>query len=75
MSKSRVYDAGSAVARNIREDMMLCVVECSDVSGRYWHSWQCQRKRGYGPHGEYCKQHAKMLEQGHKLRVPDSEVC
>jgi len=24
---------------------------------------QCSRKRGYGPGGKYCKQHAKMLEE------------
>ena len=25
-----------------------------------WH--QCYRKRGHGPNGEYCKQHAKTAE-------------
>ena len=25
---------------------------------------QCSRKRGYGPKGLYCKQHARMAERG-----------
>lgn len=25
--------------------------------GGYWHQHQCNRKRGYGPDGAYCKQH------------------
>lgn len=24
---------------------------------------QCSRKRGHGPNGEYCKQHAKRAEE------------
>lgn len=30
------------------------------------HSWlrqQCSRKRGHGPEGAFCKQHAKMFEK------------
>lgn len=27
-----------------------------------WIAYQCTRKRGYGPGGLYCKQHAKMIE-------------
>ena len=29
------------------------------VSEYYFH--QCLRKRGHGPHGAYCKQHARKL--------------
>lgn len=28
------------------------------VSTTGWHHSQCQRKNGYGPNGDYCKQHA-----------------
>lgn len=34
-----------------------CVKEVSDG----WHYSQCQRRRGYGPNGEYCRQHAKKF--------------
>ena len=27
-----------------------------------WHFNQCSRKRGHGPDGAYCKQHAKRFE-------------
>lgn len=27
-----------------------------------WHSYQCCRKKGHGPEGLYCKQHAKIVE-------------
>jgi hypothetical protein len=37
----------------VREDVMCCVAEVTD------HLWQCQRKRGHGPEGLYCRQHGK----------------
>ena len=40
------------------EDLRQCVVE---VFGE-WNSYQCSRKRGHGPDGLYCKQHAKKFE-------------
>lgn len=37
------------------EDLTRCVQPVYD-----WHiSHQCRRKRGHGPGGRYCKQHAK----------------
>ena len=57
----RVYDTGTAIARNDPEDPICCIEEVNDSGG--WHSYQCTRKRGYGPKGEYCKQHARMVER------------
>lgn len=37
------------------EDKACCVAEVWDK----FHSYQCQRKRGHGPDGKFCKQHAK----------------
>lgn len=56
----RIYDkwAGSL---GIPEDPKRCVAEVPDGTG--WHRYQCRRKRGYGPNGEYCKQHAKKQEE------------
>ena len=38
----------------------------TDCVAVVWHgvlSGQCSRKRGHGPDGEYCKQHAKKEEE------------
>ena len=42
------------------EDPKRCIVEVFSADG--WRSYQCQRKRGYGPNGEQCKQHARMAD-------------
>ena len=45
------------------EDLNRCVVSVSDHTS--WpHSGQCKRRRGHGPSGLYCKQHARMLVGG-----------
>lgn len=41
--------------RGVREDPARCIEEVP--SG--WLFKQCARKRGHGPNGTYCKQHAK----------------
>ncbi|KKR01619.1 MAG: hypothetical protein UT24_C0003G0026 [Candidatus Woesebacteria bacterium GW2011_GWB1_39_12] len=71
MTKLRVYDSGSSVARKVLEDKRLCIAEVLDYSG--WHYLQCRRKRGYGPNGEYCKQHALIIAQGRHVNVPFKE--
>ena len=38
-----------------RPDYSRCCEEVS-ANGSWWGA-QCSRKRGYGPHGAYCKQH------------------
>ena len=44
------------------EDKSRCVEEVWPNGGS-WIPYQCSRKRGHGPNGEYCKQHAKHFEQ------------
>ncbi|KKN04963.1 hypothetical protein LCGC14_1091970 [marine sediment metagenome] len=44
----------------VEEDPVCCVAEISE-GNVYAH--QCSRKRGHGPDGLYCKQHAKMEEE------------
>jgi len=56
----RRYDKGIVNPNGIPEDKTRCIAEVPDFTG--WHVFQCQRKRGYGPNGEYCKQHARKLE-------------
>jgi len=45
------------------EDPARCIVSVQPPG--LWgigESHQCYRKRGHGPNGEYCKQHAKLNE-------------
>ena len=37
-----------------------CVAGAFDRLTWIWN--QCSRKRGHGPNGEFCKQHARMME-------------
>jgi len=51
------------------EDSQRCVAEVvEDFIVR-----QCRHKRGYGPDGLFCKQHAKQLASGIKLHVPEED--
>ena len=43
------------------EDPERCIKEVWPTNGS-WTAYQCFRKRGHGPDGLYCKQHAKMAE-------------
>ncbi len=60
---------------NRPENKDKCVVEVFEG----WHSAQCSRKRGHGPGGEYCKQHAKIEEQRrlrqHKQSEPPNDIA
>lgn len=38
-----------------------CAEEVSDRTG--WHFYQCNRIKGFGKDGLYCKQHAKKNSQ------------
>ena len=57
----RKYDEWAGNPKGITEDKTRCVAEVPDFTG--WHSFQCLRKRGFGPNGEYCKQHAKKFTE------------
>ena len=57
----RRYDCWTGNPKGTREDKARCVATVSDSTG--WHSIQCSRKRGFGPDGEYCRQHAKRIEK------------
>ena len=56
---TRTYDQWAGNPQGIPEDETCCIKEVQDPTG--WHFYQCQRKRGYGPDGLYCKQHAKRF--------------
>jgi hypothetical protein len=52
------YGTWAGNERGKAEDKTKCV---EIVFGDSWIPYQCTRKRGYGPDGEYCKQHAKKI--------------
>lgn len=58
----RRYGIFAGNPKGIPEDTTKCVEEVQtqyDVIGH-----QCDRKRGYGPNGLYCKQHGKFHRRG-----------
>lgn len=66
---SRYYNVWAGNLNGTAEDPGHCVVSVTEHSS--WpHSGQCGRKRGHGPDGLYCWQHAKMLACGEMLFVP-----
>jgi hypothetical protein len=44
------------------EDVTRCIEEVWNTGSAGWIPHQCSRKRGHGPDGLYCKQHAKRHE-------------
>ncbi len=57
---SRRYGKWAGNPNGYPEDETRCIIEIWPRSGS-WASYQCMRKRGYGPDGLYCKQHAKKI--------------
>jgi len=58
ISGERRYGVWNGCPKGNPEDPTHCIEEVWP-SGRAWIPYQCSRKRGYGPDGLYCKQHAK----------------
>ena len=44
------------------EDVTKCIA--SVMPKGTFHYYQCSHKRGHGPGGLYCKQHARMKAEG-----------
>ena len=67
--RKRYYGAWAGRPEGAPENPERCIVEVSEP-GRWIHFYQCQRKRGHGPDGEFCKQHGRMIENGNRLLIP-----
>lgn len=62
--KNNIYGVWAGNPKGSTEDKSKCVVEVRTKFGGLFK--QCGRKRGFGPNGEYCKQHARMaMEEKH----------
>lgn len=56
----RRYGAWAGYPNGYRENMDFCAEQIPERHG--YRFFQCGRKRGHGPNGEYCKQHAKRYD-------------
>lgn len=52
----RYYGCWAGNPRGQREDETRCIMPARRIG---WQLYQCSRKRGHGPNGEYCWQHAR----------------
>jgi hypothetical protein len=69
MKKLRRYGEHAGSPNGHPEDLTRCVVAIfEDFTYR-----QCRRKRGYGPNGLFCKQHANKVEAEQKVYIPKDE--
>jgi hypothetical protein len=59
INRWRRYGFWSGCPRGQAEDPTRCIEEVCPSMARGWIPLQCRRKRGHGPDGLYCKQHAK----------------
>lgn len=65
----RRYNAWAGNPNGTPEDAQRCIAEVRERGG--WPSYlQCGRKRGHGPNGEFCAQHAKAIANGKSVDVP-----
>lgn len=58
MNYPESYGAWAGNPKGKKPDFTRCCAEVSSPLGNGWtNSHQCNRKRGHGPNGDYCKQH------------------
>jgi hypothetical protein len=57
----RRYNVWAGNPKGWAERETDCIEAIYDSEG-FGHYFQCSRKRGHGPDGLYCKQHAKKHE-------------
>jgi len=57
INNQRRYGIWPGNTDGLRENRFLCIEEVADAIS--WQRRQCARRRGHGPGGDYCKQHAK----------------
>lgn len=55
------YGQWAGNPRGQRADEAKCIEAVWPKDG--WIPYQCQRKRGHGPQGMYCRQHAKRYAE------------
>lgn len=59
--ENKRYGTWAGNPRGNPEDPLRCREQVRPSTGS-WIAHQCLKKRGHGPGGEFCKQHAKRHE-------------
>jgi hypothetical protein len=67
----RVYRQWAGSPSGHREVAANCIAEVPD-GGRSVLFHQCNRRRGHGPDGSLCKQHASILSRGCHVSIPQA---
>ena len=67
----RIYGEWAGDEQGTPEDKTHCIEEVwpNWNRGGGWIPYQCQRKRGHGKDGLYCKQHARMHGRDNAARL------
>lgn len=68
----RRYNVWGGNPKGTPEDAGRCIAEVAE-GGLSCLFYQCSKKRGKGPDGLYCGLHARMLEQGRHVYVPEDK--
>jgi hypothetical protein len=58
----RRYGVWNGSPQGTPEDPERCIEDIWPHGNGGWIPYQCSRRRGHGPDGLYCKQHAKQHE-------------
>lgn len=67
----RNYGEWAGNPKGLPEDKSRCVAVVRPPPG--WISQQCSRKRGFGPNGEYCQQHARKVARINLFDIATNE--
>jgi len=58
-----VYCRWGGNPKGVKEDTTRCIEEVWPQDRGTWLPHQCGRRRGHGPDGRFCKQHAKKYRE------------
>jgi hypothetical protein len=69
----RIYGRWAGEPKGREEDVTRCIEEVfpSGYGGGGIIPYQCQRKRGHGPAGLFCKQHGRIAQSKLETRGAD----
>ena len=70
---ARRYGKWAGCSIGTAEDETKCIAEVGSRDSMITVYYQCNRKRGHGPDGAYCKQHARMRAERRSFWVPKDE--
>jgi hypothetical protein len=63
----RRYGCWAGLPNGVPEDKARCIEEVWRSEGNHSYHYQCQRKRGHGPEGLYCKTHTPEAKAAREI--------